>query len=353
MAKHNVSPLTPPPISDERFSRNGMVPNVAQMTRLAEGFNFIVSRQKKLILMRSRQFSTADASGGIARYIWPSAFCTGENSTSITVMVGQAFMDGATGGTASINVYGLASGSLVVSKTLYFHGLAGTSNVFPDDLHHSSPTITGLTANTEYTIDILEAVGARIMYATIFEATALSADDTVTGVCDPGEFTAEAPIYDSQILDLVSAANSQWRHNAAHLLTWSPDIVNSTAAGDDCPTITSTTYVNIVDGSATVTSATPGVNMWTQYHNTRNRTTVPVRIAVRSAGGGAGTIVRLTDGTNNLDCACATGTTEVNGWFAATGTMPAQAGTKWDIHAKDPTAAGIKIEGVSVWEYET
>ena len=90
--------------------------------------------------------------------------------------------------------------------------------------------VTGSTSGIGLeTARLLVAEGARVVYLTVTERDTQHADDTVTAVCDPGEYTPEAPIYDAHVGDLVDANNRLWKHNGAQLITWTCDYSESLA----------------------------------------------------------------------------------------------------------------------------
>ncbi len=355
MTKHVVSPFVPHHVDDERFNGNGAVPNAALMRRLANGFNAVATRCKKQILMRCQLIQDVDPSSGALITVWPFAFRTGEYTTGITVLVGQALATTGGAGSAQIEIRTMDAGVMVIDEDLDYAGQSASGTVDPQDIHHATYHFTGFLANTEYHGKFLQFGGARIVYASIVEnmaalAASVLADDTVAGACNPGAFVAEGPIYDAQIADLKDANNGLWRRNGAHLVQWSKDALG------DSPSITATAYTNVEDGSTAVAATTVGVNLHTQYHNTVNRTTVPVRLAVdafQTVGSGNVLSVRLTDGTNVIEFPSFTNASfGPNGnWAVVSGTIPAQAGTKWDIQAK-VNGGTFVLYAVALWEYE-
>lgn len=350
MSKHPVTNILPPLIDDERFSSNGMVPNSVLMKRLAEGFNFVSSRCKKQVQLKCQPLDAVEAGGAIA-LVWPVYFRTGENTTGLRVALGLARTDYAFsfGSAPQANLtITTAAGAGAIDEDWTLAVSASGTDVAPDDLANIEQLITGLSPNTEYKGGWTLTNGARLVYASIVEADARHADDSVTAVCDPGEFMAEGPIYDSHVADLVQANNELWQHSGAHLINWCAPY--TMALG---PEVTSTTYVSAIDGvSTTVTGATPGWKLFTQYHNTINRTTVPVKLAIRTdRTAGTGTLdIKLTDGTNTITI---TGIGDVNDWSTTTANIPAQAGTKWDLHCLvSDGSTTFRIHGLALFEYE-
>lgn len=349
MAKHLVPSIVPTVIDNERFNSNGMVPNADVAHRLATNFNYVSCRAKKALFVRAQRLRSTTSPSSAAEEVWPTYFRLGENSTAIRVVAGMSLTDfGVTLGTppSFSAVIKDSSGVDVTSKEWFYSGASGGSDVAPGELHHIYDTITGLTANTEYRF-VGEALnGVRLAYLTLMELESKYADDTVTAVCDPGELLPAAPIYDAHLGDLIDANNKLWRHNAAPLISWSVDYESRTPLST-----TWTTYTNPLDGtSTTVTANSSGFNLFTQYHNTTNRTTVPVKLVIQigSAGGGVTTDLKITDGTNTLSI---TGMAS-SGWYSTTGTIPAQAGTKWDIMTKNSGAGTATLKVLSLYEFE-
>lgn len=344
MSKHLVPRFWPAPMATDRHGRNGAIPTSGHMRRLAQGFNFVSTRQKRQLLMKSRLLKNVDVAMPLFYDQWPFFFRSGENTSGIRISIGQALVGTGVGGSISIRRF--SDLVLIDQIDLNYNGLRATSEVAPSDIHHGTYTLTGLAANTEYYVTTTLFVDARIVYMTAVEmAGGIGflgiADDADEGVCNPGAFLDEAPIYDAHISDLVNASNSLWKHNGAQLLHWSAE--NET----DSPVISAASYTNVVDGSTAVSSTSAGVNLFTQYHNTENRTTIPVRFAAKAhLLTGAGTFdVRLTDGTNNIDLNVA------SGWAVATASVPPQAGVKWDIQAK-VTSGTWRLDAVCLQEYE-
>lgn len=348
MAVHPVTPITPPLIDDERFATNGMVPNASHMKRLAEGFNFVASRCKKQFFLRCQPLNGVDTGSASLEYWWYSTFHAGENTTGITYAVGLAATDLAftVPPELTIEVRDSAGSSLIASAVLKFSS-SGVALAAPDNITQAEGRLVGLTPNTTYTTRFILEEGVRLVYASLTESDTRHADDTVTAVCDPGEYTAEGPIYDAHLADLIEANNDLWRHNGAHLINWC-------ATGDadvSSPTVVATSYTNVLDLSSTaVSSATPGWDVFTIGHNTINRTTVPVkmRALVQRITGTGALDLQLTDGTNTLTIAGSSGAGDQ--WVEAAGTIP-DAKAKWDLHALVSSGSWM-IKCMALFEYE-
>jgi hypothetical protein len=362
MTKHVASVLFPPLIDDERFSSNGMLPDAALLRRLAETLNWVAAKAKKQVFTKCQPLDAVLA-GDPANVVWPAYFRTGENVRGLHVACGIALTDYSFSSMPEVNlIVKDTTPTTVINKSWTFPASSAGTVVTPDELNHVEEYVGGLLPNTEYYAYWQLTNGARLVYASLTEAQGADdadlgashyVDDTVAGVSDPTPFLAEAPIYDAGIADLVTANNLLWRHNGAHLIGWCPDYDE-----DDGPLTSSfaspMTYTNVLDTSSTsVTSSSFGWKLFTQYHNTVNRTTVPVKLAVRSnrTSGGGTLDVRLTDGTNNIDI---TGIVDLGGgWSTVTANIPAQAGTKWDLQARVSFHTSVFcISGLALFEYE-
>lgn len=351
MAKHPTHVVTPALIDDERFSRNGMVPSAPLMKRLAEVFNYAASRCKKQFLSRSQLFSVPESGTSSTVYFWRVRFVLGHGTSAIRIAGGVALTDYAAAAVPTLvfNVYD-TSNTLVATKSIATNGLTAGAAVAPGEINHFVIEIEGLTANTEYSLRPSMTEGIRPMYLSVTEADAGFVNDSQTGIANPGAYQAEGPIYDAHISDLIDANNNLWKHNAVSLFNWGAALDEDSGSA---PVVSATSYTNVVDAaSTTVTAATPGVNLFTLYHNTANRTTVPVKlVAYVARSSGTGTLdIRMTDGTNSISI---TGTSGAgNQWVTATGTIPVQSGVKWDLQALVSSGVWI-VKSVTLFEYET
>ncbi len=348
MTKHVVSPFTPPVIAPERFAGNGMVPSASVARRLAHTFNFIACVQRRQVCMRSRFLNNVGVGIPTDEETWPTFFTSGENADSITIVVGLAMLDTATTTPyAEIEVVEHATDTVVELVRLDYSALTNSAGTPLNDIAHRQHKVSGLVANTDYYVRTYLRDGARLVYMAINERVLRSADDTVDGVCDPGGFVDEGPIYDSHIADLVTANNLLWQHNASHLLDWSAERSNWSTSVSDAA------YTNQFDNTTAVATNSIGFCLFTQYHNTRNRSAIPVRFAVNAmaVSPGVGTLwVRITDGTNVIEFPSITGTPP-GYWHVMDATVPPQAGVKWDIQAK-VSGGNWYLNAVTLQEFE-
>jgi hypothetical protein len=344
MVKH-LAPIAPGGmIHDEFFAPNDATASPTGMQRVAQAFNFVSCTQKKLILARAQ--SHLAVAGGASDFIWPHYFRTGEGTSRLVVRVGATRQSGAAAQGLLTYTLKTAAGVSVGSASLYIDGGSGASVMTPDQVTHKVFVIEGLDPNTEYYGEPKCLDGMTLVYMIVHEARETQADDSVVGVCSPDKFQSEGPIYDEHASDFREANNLLWKHNGAHLLSWTCDYRDRSSS----PTLSGTSYANIIASGV-------GAFFATDYHSTRRRaggtSAVPIKMAVRARRtAGAGTAsFRLTDGVTNIDIAAAAiGATEA--WFTTTGTIQ-DTGAAWELQALVSVGTTtVEISGWSVFEWE-
>jgi hypothetical protein len=350
MANHDVRTYHwPPVIPDQRFNRNGMLPNAALLRRLADTFNWVAHRQKKHIASYTQALN--DLRGSTGASVWPTYFRTGEGTKKLQLSLGLQASSSATPGEVELILTDITGAGAASFSETYRSTVDGSVGV-PSSFTHVTRTITA-APNNEFS-SYFNYSGAIPIYFSLAEAPVALADDSLTGICNPAAFVAEGPIYDAHIADLIDANNKLWRHNGSHLISFI-GFHNFLTGGTTAFTnsTSTTTYNNVQDSSASVTDTSPGWKLYTTYHATANRTTIPVKMAVqvdRTAGTGTCDI-KFTDGTNSVSI---TGIGDTgDAWSTTTGTIPVQDGTKWDLHWKVSSGTTtFRIRGASLFTYE-
>lgn len=348
--KHLISRMTPSLSHANHHAVANRTPSPAAMQRVAAGFNHVSGRQKKVVLFRMQNYRAIYGGSSAAINVWPGYFRTGENTTAVVVYVGLTTTPFVTVSPPSFRCLIKTTAGVTVNAagegTCTYDGASAGATVTPDEVSYKKMVITGLSSNTEYRIENEVTNGACLLYLMIREASVRHADDSVAGVCSPDKFANQGPIYDEHVEDLCNANNLLWRHNGAHLFSWAADYeINVGAAG--LPTVTgNTSYTDVY-------TARP-FTLQTLYHNTRRRTTVPLRMAVLAdRTGGTGTLdVRITDGTNSI---AVTGMADggLVTWVAATGSLPAQLAS-YHLEARHSNGTTThRILGVSLFSFET
>lgn len=357
MANHNVRTYHwPAIIPDQRFNRNTMLPNAALMRRLADTFNFVAARQKKHIAAYTQPLNDfKDGAGAGTSYFWPTYFRTGEATDKIRLCIGWGPVASTTVGAGMYFLLTDITYGATSDTKLYSAPDVVGSAVVPSSIMHTQ-TLIDVTPNTEYKTSFTTSSGVTPLYFSLAEAPVALADDSLTGICNPGAFVAEGPIYDAHIADLIDANNKLWRHNGSHLISYIGFCDFSVGGATTCYTnsTSTTTYNNVQDSSASVTDTSPGWKLYTTYHATANRTTIPVQMAVQvDRTAGTGTLdIKFTDGTNSVSIT-GIGDNGDTTWATTTGTIPVQNGTKWDLHWKVSSGTTtFRIKGASLFTYE-
>lgn len=347
MALHLVNKTLPSLMHPGRFAHNEKLPEVGLYQRLAHGQNFVACQQKKLLFIRAQNFYSPTTPSSAAIKIWPFAFRTGATTTSLDLIFGATFTDfGAVSPPEVSFICKRISDGVTVdtSNVTYWAENAG-GTIGPSDMSHKRTHLEGLAPDTEYWLDISATNGMLLAYLTVHETQVRHADDTVTGLTNPGAFVADGPIYKSHISDLVDSSQRLWKQCGTQLLSWSCDYEE---ANTTVPTTASTSYGNLISNS-------PAAYLATQYHDRyMGGGSVPVRMAVRAkrtAGTGTGS-VRLYDGTNSLEIAAMVLTSNF-AWYTMSGSISSTPAS-WNIQGLVSVGTTtMAVSSVCVWEYST
>lgn len=349
MAKHKVQLTVPNPIAPQRFANNGLTPHPSAFRRIGENLNYIAGIQKRSLFCRSNRLLSPDVSTGTPIYLWHGYLRTTYNSTSLQLLFGGIPPTTAYG-TSQYGEFLLYNSSGTLLQTLRLSSRvtrSASGQVWPDQIISFGKTVTGLSSDTEYAWSLNAVSGHSPAYFSLSESYVREVDDSVSGVVNPGAFVDGGPIYDAAIDDLADAAYKHWVNGGSHLLAWCTDFNRSSASS-----ITSASYVNVLDGTSSVSAASKGFQMRTDYKSSSSRDTIPVKAAFCvSISGTASFDVRLTDGTNEIAVTGITSTPAADGWTTTTGTLPDTGGGQWDLQARRTSGAGTcKCSAVSLWE---
>ncbi len=349
MTKHIGAMATASPLHPEYTGPNASTASPTGMQKIAQAQNFIACTQKKVPFWRAQKYTGLLVPSGASNEIWPHCFRTGENTTAVRLLYGVTNPTGASGGPIiRYDVYTFSAGTTadaaIDQPETYYTGTRSVGDLAPNEVAHGNLIANGLSPNTLYHARLFADNYAVLTYAVVHEGRTGYPDDSVTGVCNPDKYHVEGPIYDEHALDLSDSCNKLWRHNGAHLLSWSCDYHTTHAS---VPSTASTSYVDILSNNA-------AVQLQTQYHGTRRRpSTIPVVMYVsadRTAGAGTADF-RLTDGTNNIDISAAA-ITSTRTWFTVTGTISDTPAT-WEMRARVSVGTTtVRISGWSLFEYE-
>lgn len=318
---HDVTRTIPGLFQPTHMAKNRKLVTAGLMARIARAYNAIAMKQRKLILCKSQDWRFLQSTTGFSStsgFAWPFFFRTGEAVTAIICRIGLTASDlpGAAVPTVAIQVAQASSpGTLHESRFSYAPQDAGVT-IGGSDAVHKNLSISGLLPNTEYHGIVRFTNGARLTHLTVHEAMSRVADSDNLGITNPTAFVNEGPIMRRDHVDLNFAAVNLWRHQAAHLLSWTSNYsVESTL----CPQIASTGFQEIL--------GTGGPRM---FINCINRGTlqrpqaIPCRMAVRA---------EMSGGTQSMDFRLRSFGGAIIGPFTATvsGFDPGTPGWPWVV----------------------
>lgn len=342
MTLHLMGQSLPALMHPERFGRNGRLPEASCFQRLAYGYDFLACRAKKMVFLRPQNFRLRLTASSSSIRVWPFAFRTGVNTTSLDVIAGLTKTDFAAASppTVTFNCRQLSDDASVDTAVITYHAITAGLTISPADITHKRVHLEGLVPDTEYWLDITCAQGMALAFLMVHETQVRHADDTEFGVCNPSPFVTETPILTDHIQDLVDASN---RVQGEQLLSFSCDYEESNTA---VPTTSATSYGNLLG------STCAQAYLATQYRDRYMAGgVIPVKIAVRAkrtAGTGTGS-VRIYDGTNELAITgMAIGSSFA--WFTATGEISATPAS-WDLQALVSVGTTtMAVSSICVWE---
>ncbi len=370
MAKFKVPYHCPNRFDLERYCMNGQVPNPSAFRRLADGFNHVTTVQKKQVAAFVTDWDSAPSGSTSNRIAWPCAFRTSRGTGGLIVALGVVKSDtvGATEPFVRLRVFALTDGteSTVISeKDVYFNQRASAASIIPDDVNHQIAVLGGLSPNTEYKLKFSAQDGARIVYASAWEARStgvltivgdqpadnMLVDDGDDDVCNPGGFSSEADILSSHISKLVTTHNNLLKHSRTHLIQYSATPYEQ-VSGSGIAISGSTSYSDVVNRTFNIDTT-----YLTTYRRAGTATAVPIRLAicgVRTSGSGT-LSVGLYDVNAAAIVAEITGVVAssptTNGWYVTSAYLPDQDGV-YQIHAKQSNGTTTHVlYGVSAWPY--
>jgi len=353
MALHLPSKVHPGAFNFELQNTNGRQPSPVTLRTLADGLNTVALYQTKLLAMRGQWLATYDDGGAGGTSVWPFYFRSGEGRRGVRFVLG--LIDSSTSATSphvDITIRD-RSGATVASGSVYHNardsGTPWDGNSVLNRTHLATKDLVGLSADTEYTVEIEAQDYIAIAFMCALEIGAAHADDSINGIVDPSKFVVGGPIYDEHWQDLLDAGSRHWRHSGCHYLSWAGDW-----GATSLPVASYGSYTNVIDGtSTTVSAATPGVVLASENHHTATTDPAvgsPVKMAVkarRTVGSGS-LSVRLNDGTNVISVTGIT-TGGVDDWYTVTATLPSSL-NKWDIQAV-VTSGTFELDAVCLFAY--
>ena len=339
-----LSPSLPGLIHRHQFCDNGLYPDATFYGATQAAINHIVAYRRKPVFQRTCPLGSVGGTTGTA---WRWYCRTGYGAKRFAVMAVLGLDDRNVAVDPYITVTITAVGGAALTPAPDFH--YGASRVIatdaPDEFSVSTRFID-CAANTEYTGAVVFNDNVRVVSLMVYEDFSSTVDDATDyfSTYAPG---GGSPIYDNRIGQQIAAVGNLVRKNGGLRGDWVP--LDGTAR-----TRSSATYINLYDNATTGTpgAASPGVTLVTTARNTYAATTVPIKMAVYGAWGGAGTghvVLRDTSGNDAADVTI----NGAAGWYTATGALTVGTGQKYDLMFKGDGANTVTINAVSFFEVGT
>lgn len=299
-----------PKIHFKRWARNGMVPDAKFAAGLVRHLNHTIAYRRKTVWTFG-DWDTTAPSGTPHRF----RFHSGVAATKLLFRLGlTAATEFPTDPYVTISV--TVAGGATTTEEVHI-GLGNFGTLTPDRVFWCNPGIA-ISENTTYEVSLAMSDGARVVSGCAFERASNITSSNSSFVEEPPN--AFYPIYDQLRQNLLESYSSVWKRNGSHLMTWS---MNATTA----PTFTSTTWTNVIDGSTSVSGATPGYYLddgsgrdLTQHCRVKDGTTIDVVFAAYAncTGGSTGEVrLQNSSGTN----VSLTGITSTAQWHTTTTTI--------------------------------
>jgi hypothetical protein len=349
MSKINVPVTLPSPLPEDRFAQNGDLPSTSALRRTAWAYNHAATHQRKLIYSMSHATQSTPAMVTTSDTTPYFVFRTGEAVESIQIIVGMAPASATHANPARCQV-SLYDGTSTISTGDMVYNKVAAGTYPPSDVEWNVAQITaadGLQADTVYAGYLTQWYWARVHSLSIYERAKPIADTSTVGIADPLAWESYRPIYDEHVEDLCTTGTTLWKHNGSQLLSW------GRKDGTSAPSITSTSWVNLLSTGITAwSSSSPGYMLSTLYHDSR-KSDVPVELGVRAVRtAGSGTLDVKLEQTGGA-ILTQTGITDPGGYSPANTsahTILAHAPTKTDIMVR-VSSGTWRIDAVGLWEY--
>jgi hypothetical protein len=363
MAVRRGSVGIPRQINHKRWCKNGDIPDASFLRELVYGQNHIMSARRKVIFRHP--IHTFHGNGGLSggfsaaagtTNLWRALFHSGHGCTRLRFLIGFAATTNASATDPRIDIdvteFG-SPGSTLTTTLRAGASLGGTENG-PNRILWRKPVSETLVDNQQYEILIKAIDYATPLGLCVIEEAQTSLNNDYFHAIEPG---IDTPIYDSIRERTLQGLSEIWRHNGSHLLNWT--FVGTSLAPWTPPTYSSTTWTNVVDGSTSVSSSTPGYYLgdsggyrlenWCRLSDDTSLNVVFGAYASMSAGSTGE--VRLQNGGGTV-CSL-TGITTTPQWHTTTTTIN---GTdtldKVDLQARTSNGANtLTLHAVSLYTY--
>ena len=221
--------------------------------------------------------------------------------------------------TVSTAPYNLAVGTIAVD-----------ASAFPDT------DIYGLFSDVQ---------GSRLAAVSVYEISQFS---YVTNGYLPQNYAIGAGIYDVDRQGVSETASALWKRGAAPVFTFSSEL-DSTA-----PSTASTSDINLIDSSATVSPNSAGYVIDVRYCSRKSSPTlVPcVLYAYASTNGTQACSVKLKDATGAVVSTATLPFTGAAQWKTVAFSLPAAGPAKYDLHFSGKLGDTITVMAAGVYQYQ-
>lgn len=348
-----------PPIVNNRWNRNGKVPDANLQSKLIDSINQSgylrskeVFRWNGMCGFKPDGTTTLLGSAGAAeRKRWQWAFHTGPFTNRLAIYFYMAQQNAAPVMDCYSQCTIFDGGGSTVGTGVSHYGASLSATDSPSNFGVGYDTVN-VSPDTDYFGLLSDFNDARLVAAMVWELVKES--DTVYGYLANG-YVAQQPIYDTDRSGVVGNSRSLWKRGASQVLNWT---VNDQGVPN---AIISATDTNIVDTSITsLNASTPGYTLDFTGKNRQSQTgpMCVMKALAKMSGGG---LVNA----GNVKLKNSAGTTIasiVNGWnggapgaaWVATApfAMPSGGKDKYDLQFSSDGTHTLSLYAVSIYEYE-
>ena len=336
-------------IQPSRWATNGRPPDVRFLRALIRSQNHAMAYRRKTFLRWGDLDSPPDGlTGDVTRFRWRCH--TGYGATHIGLVLGLGLDNKASGASPAVQLEITPVGGGAATTVTSTGGASTTgTDDYPSQILWRREKIA-VVPNTTYECRLITKDYGRIVSVCAYEIASPFVDprkDYYVGE-QPG---VEAPVTDTLRERILVGLSSMWRRNGSHLYSWPGD-----PSGTQ-PTFATSTWTNIIDGSTTSSSSTPGfalgdadeVTLLAQPRRSKGDALDVVLAAHGSMASGSGGEVRLVD-NNGTAWMTLTGIGTTAQWYATTGTISLDGITKLDAQAR-ATSSTLTLNAVSLYTY--
>lgn len=346
MATRIRAALKPRNFVDEKaFARNERGANHKPVEKVGNDLGYVVANHRKMVFAKSVMGGAIPSSPSSADIPWRWKFHTGES-----------YQDGSTVTMVCVGVFAPSSNAnATVAKWRcnFDDGTTTTSTGWGyADGTKSSPVLNDLFVQ-ELRVDIdgdtafegqLEVEDLKVVSLLVYE----SHGRTITNSSLPAVNTyAQNQPIGTNVQGHYRRLHDVWKHNGTQLFSLVPEDYSNYWS------TTSTSYVNMIDATASTTPAanTPGMNLSVQYHNPYHTTNVVCELwAYGSETGNGGDLILIDDNSSTL--ATLSSFSSSGAWVNASFNLDGSAAlNKVDIQFKADNSQTLTIESVCAYVY--